>query len=449
MNNLNKNKLKIEKSLPHNFLAEKIILSHLLINEASIEPTIRILKIEAFYFQNHQKIYKSILKLHENNKPINLTTLTTFLQDNGLFNSIGGAEVLTDLINQMPDLTNLEEYLSLVQDTFIRRILIKLGYQIINSAYVTNISLENILIDLEIELFNITKINTKNTILTSAEVLTKVILELKERSMDSNLPGYCSGFTDLDELTQGFQKSDLIIIAGRPSMGKTAFCLNTAINIIKKYKFPILFFSLEMSKEQLIYRLLANETNISNTRLKVGNIKNFEWKILNQVIKNLASLPFFIDDLPNILMTDIRSKIKKIIFEHNQIGVVIIDYLQLMESNSSRNENRVQELSQITRGLKNIAREFNVPIIVLSQLSRNVESRINKRPILSDLRESGSIEQDSDLVIMLYRDDYYNKNTEELNIAELIIAKHRNGPIGSIKLNFSPKFTKFSNIKSA
>ncbi len=449
MNNLNKNKLKIEKSLPHNFLAEKIILSHLLINEASIEPTIRILKIEAFYFQNHQKIYKSILKLHENNKPINLTTLTTFLQDNGLFNSIGGAEVLTDLINQMPDLTNLEEYLSLVQDTFIRRILIKLGYQIINSAYVTNISLENILIDLEIELFNITKINTKNTILTSAEVLTKVILELKERSMDSNLPGYCSGFTDLDELTQGFQKSDLIIIAGRPSMGKTAFCLNTAINIIKKYKFPILFFSLEMSKEQLIYRLLANETNISNTRLKVGNIKNFEWKILNQVIKNLASLPFFIDDLPNLLMTDIRSKIKKIIFEHNQIGVVIIDYLQLMESNSSRNENRVQELSQITRGLKNIAREFNVPIIVLSQLSRNVESRINKRPILSDLRESGSIEQDSDLVIMLYRDDYYNKNTEELNIAELIIAKHRNGPIGSIKLNFSPKFTKFSNIKSA
>ena len=242
MNNLNKNKLKIEKSLPHNFLAEKIILSHLLINEASIEPTIRILKIEAFYFQNHQKIYKSILKLHENNKPINLTTLTTFLQDNGLFNSIGGAEVLTDLINQMPDLTNLEEYLSLVQDTFIRRILIKLGYQIINSAYVTNISLENILIDLEIELFNITKINTKNTILTSAEVLTKVILELKERSMDSNLPGYCSGFTDLDELTQGFQKSDLIIIAGRPSMGKTAFCLNTAINIIKKHTYCMYVF---------------------------------------------------------------------------------------------------------------------------------------------------------------------------------------------------------------
>jgi len=256
-------------------------------------------------------------------------------------------------------------------------------------------------------------------------------------------------FFELDALTQGFQKSDLIIIAGRPSMGKTAFCLNAATNIIKKHKLPILFFSLEMSKEQLIYRLLANETNISNTRLKVGNIQNFEWKILNKIIKKLATLPFFIDDLPNLLITEIRSKIKKIIFEHNKIGLVVIDYLQLMETGSLKNENRVQELSQITRALKNIAREFDIPIIVLSQLSRNVESRINKRPILSDLRESGSIEQDSDLVIMLYRDDYYNKKTEEPNIAELILAKHRNGPIGSIKLNFSPKFTKFTNISNA
>tara|TARA_B110000977_G_scaffold196164_1_gene275992 strand:- start:3625 stop:4965 length:1341 start_codon:yes stop_codon:yes gene_type:complete len=446
MDNLNKNKLEIEKSLPHNFLAEKIVLAHLLIDENALGIITRILKIDAFYFKNHQQIYKAILQLHKNDTVINVTTLTTFLQDNGLFYAVGGTEVLTDLFNQIPDLTHLDEYIGLIQDKFIRRVLIKLGYQIINSAYVTNISLENILIDLEIELFNLTKTNPKNTILTSAELLTKVILELKERSNETNLPGYSSGFHDLDALTQGFQKSDLIIIAGRPSMGKTAFCLNTATNIVKKYKSPILFFSLEMSKEQLIYRLLANETNINNTRLKVGNIKNSEWKILNKTIKKLATLPFFIDDLPNLLITNIRSKIKKIIFEHNKIGLVIIDYLQLMESGSLKNENRVQELSQITRALKNIAREFEIPIIVLSQLSRSVESRINKRPILSDLRESGSIEQDSDLVIMLYRDDYYNNNTEEPDIAELIIAKHRNGPIGSIKLNFSPKLTKFTNV---
>ena len=449
MTNSNKNKLEIEKSLPHNFLAEKIVLAHLLIDESAFEIIIRVLKIEAFYFKNHQQLYKAILTLHNNNVSINITTLTTFLQDNGLLHSIGGTEVLTELFNQISDLTHLDEYIGLVQDKFIRRILIKLGYQIINSAYVTNLSLENIIIDLEIELFNLTKTNPKNTILTSAELLTKVILDLKKRSNETNLPGYPSGFNDLDALTQGFQKSDLIIIAGRPSMGKTAFCLNTATNIIKKTKLNFIIFSLEMSKEQLIYRLLANETNISNTRLKVGNIKDFEWKILNKTIKKLATLPFFIDDLPNLLITDIRSKIKKIIFEHNKIGLVIIDYLQLMESGSLKNENRVQELSQITRALKNIAKEFDIPIIVLSQLSRNVESRINKRPILSDLRESGSIEQDSDLVIMLYRDDYYNKNTDEPNIAELIIAKHRNGPIGSVKLNFLPKITKFTNILNA
>tara|TARA_B110000977_G_scaffold127585_1_gene163022 strand:- start:41 stop:1390 length:1350 start_codon:yes stop_codon:yes gene_type:complete len=449
MKNSNKNKLEIEKSLPHNFLAEKIVLAHLLINEDALEIIIRALKVKAFYFKNHQQIYESILKLHKNEKPVNITTLTTFLQDNGRFKSVGGVEVLSELFTQVADLTHLEEYIALIQDKFIRRILIKLGYQIINSAYITNISLENILIDLELELFNLTNTNKQNSILTSAELLTKVILELKERSNDSTIPGFASGFFELDALTQGFQKSDLIIIAGRPSMGKTAFCLNAATNIIKKHKLPILFFSLEMSKEQLIYRLLANETNISNTRLKVGNIQNFEWKILNKIIKKLATLPFFIDDLPNLLITEIRSKIKKIIFEHNKIGLVVIDYLQLMETGSLKNENRVQELSQITRALKNIAREFDIPIIVLSQLSRNVESRINKRPILSDLRESGSIEQDSDLVIMLYRDDYYNKKTEEPNIAELILAKHRNGPIGSIKLNFSPKFTKFTNISNA
>ena len=438
--------LMIEKYLPHNFLSEKIILGNLLISKEAVDITIRTLNIEAFYFKNHQILYKAIITLHNQKKLINITTLTNYLQGEGLMEKIGGMETLIELINQVPNLVNLEEYLSLVQDKFLRRILIKLGYQIINSSYITNISLEKILLDLETELVTITQKTETNQVLTSAELLSNIFEELKEKSNKVSLPGISSGFYDLDALTQGFQKSDLIIIAGRPSMGKTAFCLNTAINILKKNKLPILFFSLEMSKEQLMYRLLASETNINSTRLRAGNIKQQEWEILNTAVKRFSRLPLFIDDTPNISILDIRKKIKKIRFEQQKLGLIIIDYLQLME-NSNKNENRVQELSQMTRGLKNIAREFNVPIIVLSQLSRNVETRVNKRPILSDLRESGSIEQDADLVLMLYRDDYYNPETTEPNITELIIAKHRNGPIGTARILFESEYTKFKNLK--
>ena len=437
--------LSIEKYLPHNFLSEKIILGNLLINNEALDITVRTLSIDAFYFKNHQTIYQAILNLNTQKKIINITTLTNYLQEQGLLEEIGGVTILIELMNQVPNLVNLEEYLTLVQDKFIRRTLIKLGYQIINSSYVTNISLEQIISDLESELVLIGKKTETNQVLSSAELLSNVIKELKDKSNNVTLPGISSGFYDLDALTQGFQKSDLIIIAGRPSMGKTAFCLNSATNILKKSKLPILFFSLEMSKEQLMYRVLASETNINSTRLRAGNIKQSEWDILNSTVKRFSRLPLFIDDTPNVSIAEIRKKIKKIRFEQQKLGLIIVDYLQLME-NSNKNENRVQELSQITRSLKNIAREFNVPVIVLSQLSRNVENRVNKRPILSDLRESGSIEQDADLVLMLYRDEYYNTETEEPNITELIISKHRNGPIGTTKILFEGEYTKFKNL---
>lgn len=265
------------------------------------------------------------------------------------------------------------------------------------------------------------------------------------------MPGLASGFYDLDSLTQGFQKSDLIILAGRPSMGKTAFVLNITENILKNYKLPIIFFSLEMSKEQLIYRLLSNETGISQTRLKLGNLYKEDWNKLKKSIQLYSKLPFFISDEPNITIYDLRSKIKKIIFEQTNIGLIVIDYLQLLLNSKIKTENRVQELSQITRSLKAIAKEFQTPIIALSQLSRNVENRINKRPILSDLRESGSIEQDADLVLMLYRENYYNSTTEKFEKiapAELIVAKHRNGPLGVVKLSFQTDPTKFFNTFS-
>ncbi len=442
--------LQVEKYLPHNFLAEKIVLSSLLVNSETIEFTIQHLTVETFYFKNHQELYKAILVLYEKNKLIDIITLTTFLQDNGLLDKIGGLKIITQLINQIPNLVYLEEYIKLLQDKFLRRTLPRLGYQIINSSYITNISLESLLNDIEEQLFNITNNRENTNLLSSAELLSKVFLDLKQKSVEIVLPGLKSGFDNLDLLTQGFQKSDLIIVAGRPSMGKTALCLNIAIGICKNHKLPIIFFSLEMSKEQLMYRLLSNETEISNTALRSGNINKADWNKLSSVIKNLSTLPIFIDDTPNISIQNIRLKIKKILFEQTKIGLIVIDYLQLMQLSTSKNENRVQELSQITRALKTIAREFNIPIIALSQLSRNVENRTDKRPMLSDLRESGSIEQDADLVLMLYRESYYKKqqsNLNELNVdsAELIIAKHRNGPTGTVYLKFDAKYTRFSS----
>ena len=450
----NTKQLVINQYLPHNFLAEKMILSCLLISTEAIDITLRTISVEVFYFKNHQEIYKTIIFMHKNNQPIDILTLITFLQDNGLLHKIGGLKVLIELLSQIPNLVYLEEYLRLVKDKYIRRSLIKLGYETVNSSYITSIPLENILNDLENKLFNLTIEIKPQKIFSSAELLNDIFSELKSKALDSKLPGIPSGFYDLDSLTQGFQKSDLVIIAGRPSMGKTALGLNISSNVIKNSKLPVLFFSLEMSKEQIMYRLLAMETSINQMKLKTGKLSQNDWLKLNKIIKILAKFPLFIDDTFDLSIQDIRSKIKTVVFEQNKIGLIIIDYIQLMQNSKLKVENRVQELSQITRSLKTIAREFNVPIIGLSQLSRNVENRIDKKPILSDLRESGSIEQDADLVLMLYQAKTQDttqtdspKNTKHNNIIEIIIAKQRNGPIGSIKLNFDAQQTKFSNLE--
>lgn len=440
----------MSKSLPHNFLAEKIILSCLFSNSEVIEITLQTLPVDAFYFKNHQEIYKTIIFMYTNKVPVDILTLITFLQDNGHLEKVGGVKVLMELINQVPNFMYLEEYIRLVKDKFLRRSLIKLGYETVNLSYITNIPLEDILDDLEHKFFNLTNEIKMQKLVSSAELLNNIFLELKEKSINPTLSGLPSGFYDLDSLTQGFQTSDLIIIAGRPSMGKTAFSLNIALNIIKIFKLPILFFSLEMSKKQIMYRLLTMETNITQTKLRSGKLYKSDWTKLNKIIKIMSKLPFFIDDTPDISIQDIRSKIKTVLFEQNKIGLIIIDYLQLMQSSKFKNENRVQEISQITRSLKNIAREFDVPIIALSQLSRSVENRIDKKPILSDLRESGSIEQDADLVLMLYRNTHntsIQNNNQISYLTELIIAKHRNGPIGTVKLRFDGKCIKFYNLE--
>lgn len=441
---MNKEEVLTEKQLPHNFLAEKMVLSCLLINVEALELTIKNLPIEAFYFKNHQEIYKIIIFMYNDKRSIDILSLSTMLQEYGLLEKIGGIKVLLELINQVPNLIYIEEYIRLIKEKYVRRSLITLGYKMVNSGYVTNISLETLIKNLENELFDLTNENKSQKIMTSAELLNNMFIELKQKFLNPTLPGLSSGFPNLDSLTQGFQKSDLIIIAARPSMGKTALSLNIALNSVRISRLPVLFFSLEMSKEQIMYRILASETGINQTRLKSGKLYQNDWIKLNKTIKIISKLPLFIDDTNNFSLQEIRSKIKTIILEQTDIGLVIIDYLQLMQNSEFKHGNRVQELSQITRYLKNLAREFNIPIIALSQLSRNVDNRIDQKPILSDLRESGSIEQDADLVLMLYR----NKSLPQIknstsSITELIIAKQRNGPVGNIKLAFNEKQIKF------
>ena len=441
---MNKEEVLTEKQLPHNFLAEKMVLSCLLINVEALELTIKNLPIEAFYFKNHQEIYKTIIFMYNDKRSIDILSLSTLLQEYGLLEKIGGIKVLLELINQVPNLIYIEEYIRLIKEKYVRRSLITLGYKMVNSGYVTNISLETLIKNLENELFDLTNENKSQKIMTSAELLNNMFIELKQKFLNPTLPGLSSGFPNLDSLTQGFQKSDLIIIAARPSMGKTALSLNITLNSVRISRLPVLFFSLEMSKEQIMYRILASETGINQTRLKSGKLYQNDWIKLNKTIKIISKLPLFIDDTNNFSLQEIRSKIKTIILEQTDIGLVIIDYLQLMQNSEFKHGNRVQELSQITRYLKNLAREFNIPIIALSQLSRNVDNRIDQKPILSDLRESGSIEQDADLVLMLYR----NKSLPQIknstsSITELIIAKQRNGPVGNIKLAFNEKQIKF------
>ena len=435
----------VKKNLPHNFLAEQMILNCLLLNSKTIKATLKMLPVDAFYFRNHQQIYKILKFMYQNKLFIDILSLTTFLQENNLLKKIGGIKVLIELTNQSSNLVYLDDYIKIVKDKFLRRSLVKLGYQISNSGYITNIPLEKLLSQLDLELSSLVTQFENQSTFSSTQLLNLMFSELKGRFLNPKLPGLVSGFPTLDLLTQGFQKSDLIILAGRPAIGKTALSLSLAVNIIRSSRLPVLFFSLEMSKEQIMYRILALETSISQIKLKNGQLDQQDWIKLTKVIKIIAKLPFFVDETANLSVQDLRLKIKALLLKQLEIGLVIIDYLQLMQTSDSKIGNRVQELSYITRSLKNLSKEFNIPIIALSQLSRNVENRIDQKPILADLRESGSIEQDADLVLMLSR----SKLNQEMNmfITDLIIAKQRNGPTGTVQLKFNQKDTRFTELE--
>jgi replicative DNA helicase len=332
-----------------------------------------------------------------------------------------------------------------VIDKYLRRQLIEAGNEIVQLGYETSLELQTVLDQSEQKIFGLTQKRPQQGLVPMSDTLIQAFKEIERRHQDTALPGLPSSFYDLDAMTGGFQRSDLIIIAGRPSMGKTSFAVGMARNIAENL--PVAIFSLEMSKEQLGLRLLASEAGIESNYLRTGRISQNQWGALSHALGTLSELPIYIDDTANQTVMQMRSQVRRLLAEKGgKLGLVLIDYLQLMEGSGS--ENRVQELSRITRSLKGLARELNVPVIALSQLSRGVEARTNKRPMMSDLRESGAIEQDSDLIIMLYRDEYYNENTPDRGIAEIIITKHRNGPTGVVKLLFDPQFTRFRNLAS-
>lgn len=430
---------------PQNVDAEESILGGILLDPEAMGRVADVLRPEAFYISTHKEIYNAILALHTQGKPVDLMSVTTWLYDNELLDKVGGQSKLAQLVERTVSAVNVDRYAALVVDKYLRRQLIQAGNDIVELGYETSIELETVFDQAEQKIFSLTQKRPQQGLVPISETLIQTFQEIETRQEGAALPGISSEFYDLDVMTGGFQRSDLIIVAGRPSMGKTSFAVGIARNIAEK--FPVAIFSLEMSKEQLVQRLLASEAGIESNYLRTGRISQNQWSDLSRALGTLSELPMYIDDTANQTVMQMRSQVRRLQAEQGEkLGLVLIDYLQLMEGSGS--DNRVQELSKITRSLKGLARELQVPVIALSQLSRGVEARTNKRPMMSDLRESGAIEQDSDLIIMLYRDEYYSPDTPDRGIAEVIITKHRNGPTGVVKLLFDPQFTRFRNLAS-
>ncbi|MBL1176571.1 replicative DNA helicase [Pantanalinema sp. GBBB05] len=429
---------------PQNIEAEEAILGGILLDPEAINRVADLMRPEAFYLSAHQEIYRAAIQLQSQGSPTDLMSITAWLRDRELLDKVGGQSKLVQLIDRTVSAVNIDRYANLVMEKYMRRKLIQAGSEISHLGYDTNKDLEDILDQSEQKVFNVTQDRPQQGLMAASDILTHTFSDIESRSLGMVLPGLSCGFYDLDAMTQGFQRSDLIIVAGRPSMGKTSFVMNIARNIAAFHKLPVAIYSLEMSKEQLVQRLLASEVRIESGRLRAGRVSQQEWEPLGHAISTLSQIPIFIDDTPNISVNEMRSKARRLQAEQGgALGLILLDYLQLMEGGS---DNRVQELSKITRSLKGLARELAVPVIALSQLSRSVESRTNKRPMMSDLRESGAIEQDADLIMMLYRDEYYNPDTPDRGIAEVILTKHRNGPTGTVKLLFESQFTQFRNL---
>ncbi|WP_423055349.1 replicative DNA helicase [Zhaonella formicivorans] len=434
----------IDRVPPQNIEAEQAVLGSMLLDKEAIFNVIEILKSSDFYLEAHRVIYEAIVELNEQGQAVDLVTLTEELRRKSLLDKVGGVSSLAFLSSVVPTAANAEHYARIVEEKATLRSLITAATKIAQKAYEGEEDLSQLLDDAERMIMDISQRRRKEGFTPIKELLINTIEHLeylvKHKGEATGVPT----FRDLDKLLSGLHKSDLIICAARPGMGKTSFCLNIAQKVAIKEKLPVAIFSLEMSKEQLVQRMLSSEAMVDQHKLRSGFLQEEDWKRLASAAGRLAEAPIFIDDTPAISVLEIRGKTRKLKAETG-LGLVIIDYLQLMQS-SKRTENRQQEISDISRSLKALARELDIPVLALSQLSRAVEQTHDKRPALSHLRESGSLEQDSDCVLFIHRPEYYDPETDKKGIAEIIVAKHRHGPTGSVEVGFLAEFTKFVDL---
>lgn len=439
--------MELGKVPPHDLEAEQAIIGSMMTDHDAVISAIEVLKEEDFYREDNKAIYAAILNLYNRAEPIDIITVKSELESMGKFEQIGGLEYLAELPEKVPTTANAMKYVKIVEEKSTLRRLIKTANEIIELGYSKTEEVEDIMEGAEKKIFNIMQEKNQKGYSPIKDVLVESFTQLEELyNRKQHITGVPSGFTELDYRTAGFHGSELILIAARPAMGKTAFVLNIATNASVKANVPVAVFSLEMSKEQLVNRILCSEAMVDSNKVRTGKLEEEDWTKLAGAIGPLSEAEIYIDDTPGINIMEIRAKCRKLKLEKN-IGMVIIDYLQLIQGSNKRGGSREQEISEISRSLKILAKELNVPVIALSQLSRAAEQRPDHRPMLSDLRESGAIEQDADIVMFLYRDDYYNKESEKKDIAEIIIAKHRGGSTGTVELLWLGSYTKFVNLE--
>lgn len=435
---------------PQNIEAEQSILGGILLENSAINSALEILSKNDFYSEAHRRIFSVIVELSERNEPVDIITLSSALKDKNMLDSVGGSAYIASLVDNVPSAANVANYAKIVKEKAVLRGLISSATDIINSCYETGSDVDEVLDKAEHSIFEISENKVRPSFFPIRDIVKDSFRSIEDLFARKELiTGVPTGFEKIDDLTSGLQKSELIIIAGRPSMGKTAFALNIAQYAALEGQTPAAIFSLEMSKEQLAFRLLASDAKVDSQRLRKGFLGETDWPKLTTAAGRLSEAPIFIDDTAAITVLEMKAKSRRLKADQG-LGLIIVDYIQLMRSGSYR-ESREQEISEISRSLKALAKELNVPVVALSQLNRKVEDRTNRRPQMADLRESGAIEQDADVIAFIYRDEVYNKSDDnpEKGIAEIIIAKQRNGPTGTVKLAFLEKFTAFENLARA
>jgi replicative DNA helicase len=432
---------------PQNIEAEQAVLGAIFLESAALTLASEVLVPEDFYRASHQKIFHAMLKVADKGEPVDLVTVTAELADAKMLEEVGGVSYLSELANSVPTAANVEYYARIVEEKSILRRLIRTATSIAQEGYTREDEVDDLLNEAEKKIMEVSQRKNTGAFQNIKDILVQTYDNIEMlHNRKGEVTGIPTGFIELDRMTAGFQRSDLIIVAARPSVGKTAFALNIAQNVATKTNENVAIFSLEMSAQQLVMRMLCAEGNINAQNLRTGKLTPEDWGKLTMAMGSLSNAGIYIDDTPGIRVSEIRAKCRRL-KQESGLGMVLIDYLQLIQGSGRNRENRQQEVSEISRSLKALARELDVPVIALSQLSRSVEQRQDKRPMMSDIRESGSIEQDADIVAFLYRDDYYDKESENKNIIEIIIAKQRNGPVGTVQLAFIKEYNKFVNLE--